>query len=395
MNHTDAKKPEPVPFIDLKAQYRRLQAEIDAGIRRVLDHGAYVMGAEIGELEAGLSAFCGARHSIVCSSGTDALLLGLMACDVGPGDAVFTTPFTFFATAEVIMLLGATPVFVDIDERTFNIDANRLDEKIRQVASTGRLAPRGIIAVNLFGLPADYDAINAIAKERRLFVLEDTAQGFGGEYKGRKSGTLGDLSATSFYPPKPLGCYGDGGAVFTGDDALAEKIRSMRVHGEGRDKYDNIRIGLNARMDSIQAAVLLCKLTIFADEIGQRQRVAENYSEVLAGLVEIPHVPADCTSVWAQYSVLSDHRRAMRSALQACGIPTVVYYPIPCHLSAALKSLGYQRGDMPVAENVCGRIFSLPMHPYIKNGFAAQVADVIGGVLCKERISVQVAGAGV
>ena len=377
VNNTDAKESAPTQFMDLKTQYQRLQVEINAGIQRVLDHGAYVMGPEIGELEAGLSAFCGARHSISCSSGTDALLLGLMACDVGPGDAVFTTPFTFFATAEVIALLGATPVFVDIDARTFNIDPNRLDEAVRQVTSAGQLTPRGIIPVNLYGLPADYDAINAIAAEHQLFVLEDTAQGFGGVYKGRKSGTLGDLSATSFYPPKPLGCYGDGGAVFTSDDALAEKIRSIRVHGEGVDKYDNIRVGLNARMDSIQAAVLLSKLTVFSEEIGQRQRVAQSYSNALAGLVETPCVPADYKSVWAQYSVLSDHRQAIRSALQASGIPTVVYYPVPCHLSAALRNLGYRRGDMPVAENIAGRIFSLPMHPYIEDGFAGQVAEVI------------------
>ena len=370
-------KPVPTRFIDLKTQYQRLQVDIDAGIRRVLDHGAYIMGPEISELEAGLSAFCGARHSIACSSGTDALLLGLMACEVGPGDAVFTTPFTFFATAEVIAILGATPVFVDIDARTFNIDPVKLDQAIRRVASAGRLTPRGIIPVNLFGLPADYDAINAIAADHQMFVLEDTAQGFGGEYKGRMSGSLGDISATSFYPPKPLGCYGDGGAVFTSDDALADKIRSIRVHGEGADKYDNIRIGLNARMDSIQAAVLLPKLAVFAEEITQRQRVARNYSAALAGLVETPCVSADCKSVWAQYSVLSDHRQSIRSALAACHIPTVIYYPVPCHLSPALEYLGYRPGDMPVAENVSGRIFSLPMHPYIKDGFAGQVAEII------------------
>ncbi len=370
-------KPVPARFVDLKTQYQRLQVDIDAGIRRVLDHGAYVMGPEISELEAGLSAFCGARHSIACSSGTDALLLGLMACEVGPGDAVFTTPFTFFATAEVIVILGATPVFVDIDARTFNIDPVKLDQAIRRVASAGRLTPRGIIPVNLFGLPADYDAINAIAADHQMFVLEDTAQGFGGEYKGRMSGSLGDISATSFYPPKPLGCYGDGGAVFTSDDALAEKIRSIRVHGEGADKYDNIRIGLNARMDSIQAAVLLPKLAVFAEEITQRQRVARNYSDALAGLVETPCVPAGCKSVWAQYAVLSDHRQSIRSALTACHIPTVIYYPVPCHLSPALENLGYRSGDMPVAENVAGRIFSLPMHPYIEDGFAGQVAEII------------------
>lgn len=366
-----------IQFIDLKTQYQRLQADINTGIQSVLERGTYIMGPEISELEARLSTFCGARHAITCSSGTDALLLGLMACDVGPGDAVFTTPFTFFATAEVIMMLGAKPVFVDIDARTFNMDPNRLDEEVRRVKAEGRLTPRGIVPVNLFGLAPDFDAIDVIAKDHQLFTLEDTAQGFGGEYKGRISGSFGDISATSFYPPKPLGCYGDGGAVFTSDDVLADKMRSIRIHGQGADKYDNIRIGLNARMDTIQAVVLLAKLAIFREEIELRQQVAQNYTDALEGLVETPYIPEGCKSVWAQYSVLSDHRELIQSALKAQGIPSVVYYPLPCHLSGALKNLGYKQGDMPESESVSRRILSLPMHPYVEDGFAGKVAEII------------------
>ena len=370
-----------IPFIDLKSQYQRLKEDINTGIQSVLNHGSYIMGPEIGELETKLAEFCGAKYAITCSSGTDALLLGLMAYDIGPGDAVFTTTFTFFATAEVIAMLGATPVFVDIDERTFNIDPNKLDEAVKQVKLEGKLTPKGIMPVNLFGLAPDFDAIDTVAKEHNLFVLEDTAQGFGGEYKGRISGSLGDISATSFFPAKPLGCYGDGGAVFTSDDALADKIRSIRVHGQGGDKYDNIRIGLNARMDTLQAAILMPKLAIFTEEIELRQTVAQNYTDALNSLVETPYVPDGYKSVWAQYSVLSDHKDAIQAALKENGIPTAVYYRIPCHLSDAFSYLGYTKGDMPVSEAASARIFSLPMHPYVKADFAEKVADVVRAVV--------------
>ncbi|MXZ79779.1 MAG: DegT/DnrJ/EryC1/StrS family aminotransferase [Gammaproteobacteria bacterium] len=366
-----------IPFVDLKSQYRRLQTSINARIGRVLEHGAYVMGPEIGELEARLSEFCGARHAIACSSGTDALLLGLMAYDIGPGDAVFTTPFTFFATAEAIALLGATPVFVDIDRRTFNIDPDRLEEAIDRVRQDGRLTVRGILPVNLFGLAPDYDRINRIAASSGLFVLEDAAQGFGGSYKGRDAGSLGDVSTTSFFPAKPLGCYGDGGAVFTSDDSLAEKIISLRIHGMGADKYDNVRIGINARMDSIQAAVLLSKLEIFPDEIRQRQRLAEQYDKALEGLVETPYIPEGYTSIWAQYSVLSDHREIIIEALAEHGIPVAVYYRTPCHLSAAFAYLGYEPGDLPVSEATANRIFSLPIHPYLESGLPERIASIL------------------
>ena len=366
-----------VPFIDLKAQYARIQDDINAGIQGVLEHGKYIMGPEIAEFESQLASFCGAKHAITCSNGTDALSLGLMAYDIGPGDAVFTTPFTFFATAEVIALAGATPVFVDIDPKTFNIDPAKLAEEVARVSAEGKLKPRGIIPVNLFGLAPDFDAIDIVAKEHGLFVLEDTAQGFGGVYKGRISGSLGDISSTSFFPAKPLGCYGDGGAVFTSDDELAAKMRSIRVHGQGSDKYDNVRIGLNARFDTIQAAIMLPKLAIFPEEIELRQKVASNYTKALEGLVETPFVPEGYTSVWAQYSVLSDHREKIQVELQEAGIPSVVYYRIPCHLSKAFEHLGYKEGDMPESEKASKRIFSLPMHPYVQDDFAERVADII------------------
>lgn len=370
-----------VPFIDLKAQYQRIENDVNAGIQAVLQHGFYIMGPEIGQLEEELASFCGAKHAISCSNGTDALLLGLMAYDIGPGDAVFTTPFTFFATAEVIAMLGATPVFVDIDPRTFNIDPNKLEEAVNEVKVQGKLKVKGVIPVNLFGLAPDFDAIDSIAQQHDLFVLEDTAQGFGGEYKGRISGSLGNISSTSFFPAKPLGCYGDGGAVFTSDDALAAKIKSLRVHGQGTDKYDNVLIGLNARLDTLQAAILLPKLALFPEEIELRQTVANNYTNALTGLVETPYVPVGYKSVWAQYSVLSDERTNIQKALGEAGIPSVVYYRVPCHLSKAFSYLGYVDGDMPESEMASKRIFSLPMHPYIEPSFAEQVADVVRSVV--------------
>ena len=366
-----------IPFIDLKTQFKRIEPAVNKNIERVLSHGQYIMGPEIQELEQNLAKFCSVKHAISCSSGTDALLMALMAYDIGPGDAIFTTPFTFFATAEVISLTGATPIFVDIDPKTFNIDPQQLEKTVCQVIDEGKYKARGIIPVNLFGLCPDFDAINKIAKNNDLFVVEDTAQGFGGTYKGKTSGSLGDISATSFFPAKPLGCYGDGGAVFTDDDDLANKIISLRVHGMGEDKYDNVRIGLNARMDSLQAAILLPKLEIFAEEIEMRQKVARRYSEKLSGLVEIPYVPEDYESVWAQYSVMSDDRESILESLKEKGIPTAVYYRIPIHLSDAYKSLGYESGDMPISEACSKRIFSLPMHPYLDPSVADKVASII------------------
>ncbi|GAB6175443.1 DegT/DnrJ/EryC1/StrS family aminotransferase [Desulfobaculum senezii] len=379
-----------IPFIDLKAQYRTIEDDVRSRINAVLEHGQYVMGPEVHELNEKLAEFAGTKHAIACSSGTDALLMALMAHGVGPGDAIFTTPFTFVATAEVIALTGATPVFVDIDPVTFNIDVESLRRAIAAMKSGERtgcrlprcakdLKPRGIIPVDLFGLPADYDPIMDVAQKHGLFVLSDTAQGFGSVYKGKRSGSLGHVAATSFFPAKPLGCYGDGGAVFTDDDELNELMQSVMIHGMGENRYENVRIGINGRLDSMQAAVLLAKLNIFPGELEQRQRVADAYTEQLAGIPGLvtPTIPEGYKSAWAQYSVLADDRNLIQKALRDAEIPTAIYYPLPLHLQKAFASLGYKEGDMPVSEDCAGRIFSLPMHPYLTNEQVAEIASVI------------------
>jgi UDP-2-acetamido-2-deoxy-ribo-hexuluronate aminotransferase len=289
--------------------------------------------------------------------------MALMAAGLGRGDLVFTTPFTFIATAEVIALAGATPVFVDIDPRSFNIDVERLRQAVAAAAEEDRSRAKAVIAVDLFGLPADYAPIMSLAEEYDLTVIEDAAQAFGGSYRGRRAGGLAHVGTTSFFPAKPLGCYGDGGALFTEDDEMAETLRSLRVHGKGRDKYDNQRIGINGRLDTIQAAILLAKLPIFESELAARQRVADGYTGGLGDLVETPLVSAECTSAWAQYSVLSDRRDEMRKRLADAGVPTAIYYPKPLHLQPAFSSLGYRVGAFPVSESVAARILSLPMHP--------------------------------
>jgi UDP-2-acetamido-2-deoxy-ribo-hexuluronate aminotransferase len=357
-----------IDFIDLKAKQQLILPGLMERIQRVLGHGQYIMGPEIKEMEDRLAAYAGVKQVVSCSSGTDALLMALMAYGVGPGDGIFTTPFTFIATAEVIQILGATPIFVDIDPRTFNIDPGLLAEAIAGRGKnplTAHLKPKGIIPVDLFGQPADYDRINAIAAQHGMFVIGDAAQSFGATYKGKKTGSLADVSATSFFPAKPLGCYGDGGAIFTDKDDLAEVLRSIRVHGKGTHKYDNVRIGLNGRMDTLQAAIVLSKLDIFDQEVAARQEVARRYSEALKDMVTIPHVAPQCTSVWAQYSVLSDNRTALQQKLKEAGIPTAVYYPLPLHLQGAFGHLGYKPGDFPISEHAAGKIFSLPMHPYL------------------------------
>jgi UDP-2-acetamido-2-deoxy-ribo-hexuluronate aminotransferase len=382
-------------FIDLAAQQDLIRDKIQANIQAVLAHGQYIMGPEIKELEKRLADFVGVEHAVACSSGTDALLLALMAYEVGPGDAVLTSPFTFIATAEVISLLGATPVFVDIDSRTFIMDPTHLERAIRALqkgasdyplpASSNRasLKPRGIIGVDLFGLPGDYDAINAIAKNHGLFVIEDAAQSFGGQYKDKRACSLTDMGCTSFFPAKPLGCYGDGGMCFTGDEELAQKMRSLSVHGQGRDKYENVRIGINGRLDTLQAAILHAKFDIFPKEMELRQEVAAGYARLLPsagnGLVT-PHVPAGCQSVWAQYSVLAkneNHRSELQAKLKEAGIPTAIYYPKPLHLQTAFQGLGYRSGDFAVSEDCSRRIFSLPMHPYLTEEAQEQIAEVI------------------
>jgi len=467
-------------FIDLKAQQKRIKEQLDANIQKVLAHGAYVMGPEIKELERQLAAYVGVKHAVACASGTDALLMALMALDIGPGDAVFTTPFTFIATAEVITLLGAAPVFVDIDPTTYNIDPTKLEQAILAVrdndptrhplpnagpaapatpaaiptpaSSTGPAAPatpgtpasyttpnvplspnalgkivprhapasapasasaaapptaplrpRAVIPVDLFGLPADYDAINAVAARHGLAVIEDAAQSFGAQYNGRRACSFGHVACTSFFPAKPLGCYGDGGMCFTDDDALAAALDSIRVHGKGAHKYDNARIGINGRLDTLQAAILLAKFSIFPEEVELRNAAAARYTELIqksaadvlgadrgipgsrtaidgagpsagaaaapgALALVTPHVPSGYVSVWVQYSVLAEndaHRTALMEKLNATGIPTAIYYPKPLHLQTAFAPLGYAPGAFPVSEETAARIFSLPMHPYL------------------------------
>jgi dTDP-4-amino-4,6-dideoxygalactose transaminase len=370
-------------FIDLAAQQQRIRDAIETRIRTVLDHGKYIMGPEVGELEAQLARFSGAREAIACASGTDALLMSLMAHDIGPGHAVITTPFTFIATAEVIGFLGATPVFADIDPVTYNIDPRQIDAAVENLKQRDpALTAKAVIAVDLFGLPADYDAIDIVARKHGLAVIEDAAQSFGAVYKGQRAGSLTEIACTSFFPAKPLGCYGDGGAVLTGNPELADKMRSIRIHGQGSDKYDNIRIGINGRLDTLQASILLAKLDIFEDEIGRRQEAAERYTRSLSRLPGLitPTVPANYTSVWAQYSLLAEdaaHRTALQAALKDKGIPTAIYYPKPLHLQTAFADLPYQRGDFPVSEEIADRIFSIPMHPYLDEGQQEQVISAI------------------
>jgi dTDP-4-amino-4,6-dideoxygalactose transaminase len=359
----------PLPFIDLKTQQKIIHDRLLEKIQTVLAHGQYILGPEVTELEERLAAYVGVRHAVSCSSGTDALLMILMAKGLGPGDAIFTTPFTFIATAEVIRLLGATPVFVDIDPKTYNLDITALEAAIANFEKkppTAGLIPRGVMAVDLFGQPADYDRINVLARSWGLFVVEDAAQSFGATYHGRRAGALAETAATSFFPAKPLGCYGDGGAVFTDDDELAAVLKSIRNHGQGVDRYDNVRLGINGRLDTLQASVLLAKLEIFDQEVAARQEIAQRYRAGLEGLVDVPEVAPGCTSVWAQYSVESEARAAIQARLAAAGVPTAVYYPKPLHLQEVFRDLGCKPGDFPVSEAAARRIFSLPMHPYLQ-----------------------------
>ncbi len=356
----------PIPFIDVGAQRRRLGSAIDEAVVRVLAHCQFILGPEVRAFEAALAQFCGARHAISCASGTDALMLVLMAKGIGPGDAVFCPSFTFCATAEVVAVVGATPVFVDVEQDTFNIDARHLAAAI-ETAKRLKLTPKAVIPVDLFGLPADLDAVAAAAEKAGLFVLDDAAQAFGATYKGRALGSIGHAAATSFFPAKPLGCYGDGGAVFTDDDQLAEALISLRVHGHGADKYDNVRIGLTSRLDTIQAAILIEKLKIFPDEIAARDRAARRYAQGLADMVAVPQVPAGLTSVWAQYTIrIADGRRdRVAAALKAEGVPTAIYYPIPLHRQRAYKHYPVGEGGMAVSEALAGEVLSLPMHAYL------------------------------
>ena len=357
---------DPIPFVDVGAQRRRLGKSLDDAVSRVMAHCQFINGPEVTQLEAELSAYCGARHVVSCASGTDALLMVLMAKDIGPGDAVLCPTFTFCATAEAVALTGATPVMVDVNEATFNMDAASLVRGIATARKAG-LKPKAVIPVDLFGQPADFDAILPVAEAEGLFVLDDAAQGFGASYKGRRLGTFGLATATSFFPAKPLGCFGDGGAVFTDDAALADKLRSIRVHGHGSDKYDNVRLGLTARLDTMQAAILIEKLKIFDDEIAARNRIAQRYANGLDNVVAVPRVADDCTSIWAVYTVRvpGGRRDALAETLKAQGVPTMIYYPKSMHQQTAYKHFPVAAGGVSVSERLSQDVISLPMHAYL------------------------------
>jgi dTDP-4-amino-4,6-dideoxygalactose transaminase len=371
-----------IPFIDIVEQRRRLGKRIDDAVMRVLTHCQFINGPEVARLEADLATFSGAKHVVACASGTDALLMVLLAKNVGPGDAVICPTFTFCATGEVVALLGATPVFVDVDETTFNIDVDSLKSGIA-VAKKQGLRPRAIIPVDLFGQPADHDAIAAVAATEGMFVLDDAAQGFGATYKGKRLGTFGLATATSFFPAKPLGCYGDGGAIFTDDDELADTLRSVRVHGQGSDRYDNVRLGLTGRLDTIQAAILIEKLEVFPDEIAARDTAARRYNEALGDVAIVPRVAADCTSVWAQFTIrLPDGgREALASALKAQGIPTAIYYPKSLHQQTAYRNFPVAAAGLAVSERLSREVISLPMHAYLDELIQERIIEAVRAVL--------------
>lgn len=373
-------------FRDLKRQYQVLKPQMDAAMLEVAENCNFISGKQVTELEQQLAEYVGVKHCVTCGNGTDALTLVMMAWDIKAGDAVFVPTFTFFASAEVVAFEGATPVFVDVDERTFNVDPVKLEEAIEQVKKEGKLNPRAVIAVDLFGQPADYTKIEEICKKHGLLLLEDGAQGFGGKIGDRTACSFGDAAATSFFPAKPLGCYGDGGAVFTNDDEMADYMRSIRVHGKSpADKYDNLRIGLNSRLDTIQAAVLKVKLQAFKDhELESVNCAAKLYDEYLGNVVKTPVVPEGFYSSWAQYTLILDskeQRTHLQKELKEQGIPTMVYYPKPMHLQGAFADLGYKKGDFPVAESLCERVLSLPMHPYLNEEDIRFVANAVKAAL--------------
>ena len=374
---------QPIPFIDVAAQRQRLGKSIDEAVSRVLAHCQFINGPEVTALEAELARFSGARHVIACASGTDALLMVLMARKLGPGDAVLCPSFTFCATGEAVALIGATPVFVDVDEANFNMDAASLERGVATARRLG-LKPRAVIPVDLFGQSADHDAIGAIAAAEGLFVLDDAAQGFGASYKGRRLGTFGHATATSFFPAKPLGCFGDGGAIFTDDDELAERLRSIRVHGQGSDKYDNVRLGLTARLDTMQAAILIEKLRIFEDEIAARNEVAERYARGLGNVVTVPRLAEGCTSVWAEYTIRlpkGANRDGFAAALKAQGIPTAIYYPKSMHQQTAYRDFPVADGGLPVSERLSDDVISLPMHAYLDEPTQARIIEAVHGAI--------------
>jgi len=360
-------------FIDLGRQQNLIRKKIEDNIKRVLDHGKYIMGPEVNELEEKLAVYVGAKYAIGCASGTDALMMSLMAININIGDYVITSPFTFIATAEVIALLGARPIFIDIDKETYNIDPQKIveflddpfDPQTKKSIDIEKI--KAVIPIDIFGLPADYEKINEIASENNMVVIEDAAQSFGAEYKGRKAGTLGDIGCTSFFPAKPLGCYGDGGMIFTDNEDIAQRLSSIRVHGKGSFKYDNVRIGMNGRLDTIQAAILLAKFDIFPEEMEKREEVAGRYSRYLKDKFYLQYVPEGYKSAWAQYSVIpkENNRDYYLKILKDNDIPYAIYYPKPLHLQEAFNYLGYKKGDFTISEDCSNSILSLPFWPYM------------------------------
>jgi dTDP-4-amino-4,6-dideoxygalactose transaminase len=370
----------PIAFIDLARQRERIRGRLEQAIARVLDHCQFVMGPEVTELERRLAAFCGVRNTVTCASGTDALILALMAKGLRPGDAVVVPSFTFCATAEAVCLLGGIPVFADVLEDTYNLDPRSLEEGVRTAHRRG-LPVRGVISVDLFGQPCEYDPIEQVVEENGLWLIADAAQSCGASYRGRNVGAIGDVTATSFFPAKPLGCYGDGGAVFTDDDALADVMRSLRVHGQGRDKYDNVRIGINGRLDTLQAAVLLEKLAIFPDEIVARDRVAAAYDELLPEEFLRPVLAAGARSVWAQYTVRTRDRDDWLSRLKARGVSAMVYYPRPLHRQTAYEGFPTATNRLVVSERLAETVVSLPMHPYLADEDLGRIAEALSAVI--------------
>lgn len=367
-----------VEFVDLKTQRDRVRERVEAGWRRVVDHGQYIMGPEVRDLESRLAAFTGATEVVSCSSGTVAIWLPLLASGVGPGDAVFLPSWTFTATAEAVCLVGASPVFVDVDDVTMNLDPQSLRAAIAAVRAAGVLTPKVVIPVDLFGIPADYDAVNAVAREEGLKVVADAAQSFGAVQGNRRVGALTGVTATSFFPSKPLGCWGDGGAIFTDDPEIAETLRSIRIHGRGADgKYDNVRVGTNARFDTLQAVVLIEKLAIFEEELAERRRVAERYAALLDGIVAVPRVPDGTASSWSQYTIRTERRDELKRAMAERGIRTEIYYPRPLHMQPPYRDYPTPPGGLPVTEQLKNEVLSLPMHPYL----TAEQSDFVCGAV--------------
>ncbi|MGQ0533810.1 MAG: DegT/DnrJ/EryC1/StrS family aminotransferase [Caulobacteraceae bacterium] len=366
-----------IPFIDLQAQRARIADNIDAAVSRVIRHGAYIFGPEVKQLEGQLAEFCGAKHCVANANGTDALVLPLWAWGVGKGDAVFCPSFTFAATAEIVPWVEATPVFIDVLPDTYNIDPASLEAAIAGVKKQGKLAPKAVIAVDLFGQPADYPAISAICKREGLKLIADSAQGYGCTLNGKHPMHWADATTTSFFPAKPLGCYGDGGATLSNSDEDAIMMRSLAFHGAGTDRYDNVRIGMNSRLDTIQAAILIEKLAVFADEIRARNEVADRYAHMLEGLVTTPTVIDGGVSTWAQYVIETDDRDGLAAHLRGAGIPTAQYYPKSLHQQQAYKHFPVGAGGMKVSETICHRVLALPMHPYLDGQTQTKIAGAI------------------